>query len=150
MQEMKPPKKPFVFYYVIALVVLLLVNFLLIPQLKSRKVQEVDYSTFLNMVDQGQVGYVNIGENQITFTDGSGQNIFKTGVLNDIELVSRLNKAGVKFTGEIVQETSPLMDILLGLVLPTDFHHCCGTVYDEENDVQNGRRRVHVFRHGKE
>ena len=121
MQEMKPPKKPFVFYYVIALVVLLLVNFLLIPQLKSRKVQEVDYSTFLNMVDQGQVGYVNIGENQITFTDGSGQNIFKTGVLNDIELVSRLNKAGVKFTGEIVQETSPLMDILLGLVLPTIF-----------------------------
>ena len=119
MQEMKPPKKPFVFYYVIALVVLLLVNFLLIPQLKSRKVQEVDYSTFLNMV--GQVGYVNIGENQITFTDGSGQNIFKTGVLNDIELVSRLNKAGVKFTGEIVQETSPLMDILLGLVLPTIF-----------------------------
>ena len=117
MQEMKPPKKPFVFYYVIALVVLLLVNFLLIPQ----KVQEVDYSTFLNMVDQGQVGYVNIGENQITFTDGSGQNIFKTGVLNDIELVSRLNKAGVKFTGEIVQETSPLMDILLGLVLPTIF-----------------------------
>ena len=121
MQEMKPPKKPFVFYYVITLVVLLLVNFLLIPQLKSRKVQEVDYSTFLNMVDQGQVGYVNIGENQITFTDGSGQNIFKTGVLNDIELVSRLNKAGVKFTGEIVQETSPLMDILLGLVLPTIF-----------------------------
>ena len=121
MQEMKPPKKPFVFYYVIALVVLLLVNFLLIPQLKSRKVQEVDYSTFLNMVDQGQVGYVNIGENQITFTDGSGQNIFKTGVLNDIELVSRLNKAGVKFPGEIVQETSPLMDILLGLVLPTIF-----------------------------
>lgn len=121
MQEMKPPKKPFVFYYVIALVVLLLVNFLLIPQLKSQKVQEVDYSTFLNMVDQGQVGYVNIGENQITFTDGSGQNIFKTGVLNDIELVSRLNKAGVKFTGEIVQETSPLMDILLGLVLPTIF-----------------------------
>ena len=117
MQEMKPPKKPFV----IALVVLLLVNFLLIPQLKSQKVQEVDYSTFLNMVDQGQVGYVNIGENQITFTDGSGQNIFKTGVLNDIELVSRLNKAGVKFTGEIVQETSPLMDILLGLVLPTIF-----------------------------
>lgn len=151
MQEMKPPKKPFVFYYVIALVVLLLVNFLLIPQLKSQKVQEVDYSTFLNMVDQGQVGYVNIGENQITFTDGSGQNIFKTGVLNDIELVSRLNKAGVKFTGEIVQETSPVDGYSSGTGASYDFHHCCGAVYDEENDVQNGRRRrVHVFRHGKE
>ena len=118
MQEMKPPKKPFVFYYVIALVVLLLVNFLLIPQLKSRKVQEVDYSTFLNMVDQGQVGYVNIGENQITFTDGTG----------DVPIDGYSSGTGASY----------------------DFHHCCGTVYDEENDVQNGRRRVHVFRHGKE
>ncbi|MDO5422168.1 MAG: ATP-dependent zinc metalloprotease FtsH [Eubacteriales bacterium] len=118
MQEVKPPKKPFVFYYIIALVVLFLINVLIYPSLVERRVQEVDYSTFLEMVEAQQVGYVDISDTQITFTDKSGENVYKTGVIDDIELVSRLYKSGARFSKEIVKQPSLLLQILIGYVLP--------------------------------
>ncbi|MDY3919451.1 MAG: ATP-dependent zinc metalloprotease FtsH [Candidatus Limivivens sp.] len=118
MQEMKPPKKPIIFYYVIAMVVLFLINLLVYPSIMERRVQEVDYSTFLAMVENRQVGYVDISDTQITFTDKSGENVYKTGVIDDIELVSRLYKSGAKFSKEIVKQASPLVSILVGYILP--------------------------------
>ena len=90
MQEMKTPKKPLIFYYVIAMIVLLLINFLVYPSLMQRQVQDVDYSTFLQMLDNKEVGYVDITDTQITFTDKDQQNVYRTGVMDDIQLVNRL------------------------------------------------------------
>ena len=118
MQEMKTPKKPLIFYYVIAMIVLLLINFLVYPSLMQRQVQDVDYSTFLQMLDNKEVGYVDITDTQITFTDKDQQNVYRTGVMDDIQLVNRLYESGAQFSKEIVQEASPIVSFLVGFVLP--------------------------------
>ncbi|MCD8019826.1 MAG: ATP-dependent metallopeptidase FtsH/Yme1/Tma family protein [Clostridiales bacterium] len=119
MQEVKKPdKKPWVFYYIIALAVVIFLNFLIIPIMESRQIEEVDYGTFLDMINEKNIGLVNIEDNQIVFTDESEENIYKTGVLNDADLVNRLYEAGATFSSEIVEETSPFVSILLGWVLP--------------------------------
>ena len=118
MQEMKTPKKPLIFYYVIAMIVLLVINFLVYPSLMQRQVQDVDYSTFLQMLDNKEVGYVDITDTQITFTDKDQQNVYRTGVMDDIQLVNRLYESGAQFSKEIVQEASPIVSFLVGFVLP--------------------------------
>ena len=132
MQEMKTPKKPLIFYYVIAMIVLLLINFLVYPSLMQRQVQDVDYSTFLQMLDNKEVGYVDITDTQITFTDKDQQNVYRTGVMDDIQLVNRLYESGAQFSKEIVQEASPIVSFPCGLCAA----YCgdCGgrPVYDEK------------------
>ena len=118
MQEMKTPKKPLIFYYVIAMIVLLVIIFLVYPSLMQRQVQDVDYSTFLQMLDNKEVGYVDITDTQITFTDKDQQNVYRTGVMDDIQLVNRLYESGAQFSKEIVQEASPIVSFLVGFVLP--------------------------------
>src|SRR4051812_9301224 len=111
MKEIKPPKKPLIFYYGIILVVILLLNSFIFPSIFNRSVKEVDYGTFLSMVEDGKVKQVNIENNTITFkpVDTSEAKLYKTGTIDDPKLVDRLHEANVKFTKVIPKETSPLL-----------------------------------------
>ena len=118
MKEVKSPKKPLIYYYGIALLVLVLFNFLALPLIAKQQIKEVDYGTFMSMTEKQEIGQVEIQENQILFTDKAGENIYKTGLMNDPNLTQRLYDSGAKFTSEIVEEASPMMSFLLTWVLP--------------------------------
>lgn len=118
MQEVKSPKRPMIFYYIIALVAILCINFLLLPALEQRQVKEVDYGTFMTMIDEKQIDSVNIESNQIIFTDKSGDTVYKTGIIEDPDLVTRLHESGAKFSSEIIEPTSPIISFLMACFLP--------------------------------
>ena len=118
MKEVKPPRKPLFYYYGIALVVLLLINFLLVPLVARHAVQEVDYGTFMTMTENKEIGQVEVEDNQIIFTNKDGSKIYKTGPMNDPDLTQRLYDAGAEFTRDIVEETSPLLSFVLTWILP--------------------------------
>ena len=118
MKEVKPPRKPLFYYYGIALVVLLLINFLLVPLVARHAVQEVDYGTFMTMTENKEIGKVEVEDNQVIFTNKDGSKIYKTGPMNDPDLTQRLYDAGAEFTRDIVEQTSPLLSVVLTWVLP--------------------------------
>ena len=120
MKQVQKPKKPIIFYYVVALIVILLLNLLLFPRLLEPKVTEVDYGKFLQMVDNNEISEVQIQSNEIIFSDKSSPaNYYKTGVMNDYKLVDRLYEAGVtEFGTPIIEQMSPLMEFLLTWVIP--------------------------------
>ena len=118
MKEVKPPKKPLIYYYGVALVVLLLINFLLVPLVARHAVQEVDYGTFMTMTENKEIGQVEVEDNQIIFTNKDGSKVYKTGPMNDPDLTQRLYDAGAEFTRDIVEETSPLLSFVLTWILP--------------------------------
>ena len=118
MNEIKTPKKPIIFYYVIALLVLMLINFWLIPYMLQTQVKEVDYGMFMSMIEEKDIGRVEIQDNKILFTDKEDSKVYKTGVMNDPELTMRLYRSGAKFASEIIEPTSPLLSFLLTWVLP--------------------------------
>ncbi len=118
MNEVKQPKKPLIFYYVIVLVILMLINLLLIPKIAQMRIIETDYGTFLSMIDGGEVGQVEITSNYIMFTNAENSAIYKTVIVEDADLTERLYEAGVTFSGEIVEEASPILTFLLYWVLP--------------------------------
>ena len=120
MNEVKTPKKPLISYYGIVLLILLLFNFLAMPWMAQRQIQEVDYPTFIAMVDKGEVGRVEIQEqeNRVLFTDAEETAIYKTALVGDQDLTQRLLDAGVSFYGEEIQQTDPLLSFLLTWVLP--------------------------------
>ena len=120
MKQVQKPKKPIIFYYVVALIVILLLNLLLFPRLLEPKVTEVDYGKFLQMVDNNEISEVQIQSNEIIFSDKSSPaNYYKTGVMNDYKLVDRLYEAGItEFGTPIIEQMSPLMEFLLTWVIP--------------------------------
>lgn len=118
MQEVKSPKRPMIFYYIIALVAILCINFLLLPALEQRQVKEVDYGTFMTMIDEKQIDSVSIESNQIIFTGKSGDTVYKTGIIEDPDLVTRLHESGAKFSSEIIEPTSPIISFLMACLLP--------------------------------
>ena len=120
MNEVKTPKKPLIYYYVVVLLVLMLFNFLAMPWIAQRQIREVDYNTFNSMVQEGQVGQVEIQEqeNRILFTDKEGTAIYKTAMVPDYTLTDRLLEAGVSTSGQELQQTDPLLTFLLFWVLP--------------------------------
>ncbi|ULT54762.1 ATP-dependent zinc metalloprotease FtsH [Neobacillus drentensis] len=117
MKRVKPPKKPLIFYYGIIIVIILLLNSFIFPAITNHSVKEVDYGTFLTMVDKGQVKQVEIDDNTISFKSNKSV-LYKTGAIEDPELVDRLHKADVKFTKVIPKETSPLLNFILSWILP--------------------------------
>ena len=123
MKEYKTPKKPIIYYYFIGLLILSLLNYFVFPQLMKHQVKEVDYGTFLTMLDEGKIDEVEVSSEEIVFTEKDSEgntNYYKTGVMNDPDLTNRLYKdKNVKFSHEIVEKTSPLMSILLTWILPT-------------------------------
>ncbi len=118
MNEVKSPKKPLLYYYGIVLLVLMLFNFLAMPWLAQRQVREVDYGTFMTMTEEKQIGQVEVQESQILFTDKDSGQIYKTGVMNDPDLIYRLKDSGAVFASEIVEQMSPFLSFLLSWLLP--------------------------------
>lgn len=120
MNEVKQPKKPLIYYYVIVLLVLMLFNFLAMPWILQRQVREVDYGTFISMTEEKQVGQVEIQaeSNQIIFTDKDNTAVYKTGMVDDPDLTARLYNSGAKFSGQIIEQMSPILSFLLTWVLP--------------------------------
>ena len=119
MQEVKQPnKKPFIFYYMIALIVIILINSLLVPQIVQRAVKEVDYNTFMQMTYDKQIDEVQVQDNQIVFTAKDDKTIYKTGLMDDPDRTQRLYDSGAKFSSEIVKEASPLLSFLISWLLP--------------------------------
>lgn len=119
MQEVKQPnKKPFIFYYLIALVAIMLINSLLVPQIVQRAVKEVDYNTFMQMTYDKQIDEVQVQDNQIVFTAKNDKTIYKTGLMDDPDRTQRLYDSGAKFSSEIVEEASPILSFLISWLLP--------------------------------
>ena len=120
MQEVQKPKKPLIFYYGIVLVVLMLVNFFAMPWFLQRQVREVDYSTFMEMAENQELGQVEVQQQdqQIIFTNKDNTAIFKTGMMPDPDLTQRLADSGAKFSGEIIEQANPIISILVSWVLP--------------------------------
>ena len=121
MREVKTPKKPLIYYYALALLILSLLNFFVIPWLAEKQVKEVDYGTFMTMTEDKDVGQVEVQENQIVFTNKDNTKIYKTGVMNDPDLIERLHASGAQFSSEIVEQMSPFLSALLTWVLPGVF-----------------------------
>jgi cell division protease FtsH len=119
MNEVKSPKKPIYIFYIVVAVCIILFNFVLIPWALQRQIRETDYGTFIEMTENGQIGEVQIQSNQILFTDKTNRQIYKTGLMDDPDLVKRLTESGAKFSSEIVEETSPFLSFLLTWILPT-------------------------------
>ena len=118
MKEVKSPKKPLIYYYATVLIVLLLFNLIITPMLREAQVTEVDYGTFMRMIEEKDIGLVEISQNQIVFTDKSKENLYKTGVMNDMTLTERLYESGAVFSSGISETTSPLMSFFLTGILP--------------------------------
>ena len=118
MKEVKTPKKPLAIYYAIVLLVLMLLNFVLVPWMNERQIKEVDYGTFMSMTEEKDIGRVDVESNQILFTDKDETQVYKTGLMNDPDLTQRLYDAGAQFSSEIVEQASPLVSFLLSFVLP--------------------------------
>ncbi len=114
----KPPKKPFIYYYSIVILVLMLINLLAVPWMSKRQIREVDYGTFMTMTENREIGQVEVQDNQILFTNKDNTAIFRTGLMNDPGLTERLHDSGAVFTSEIIEEMSPLLNILLSWILP--------------------------------
>ena len=118
MNEVKKPRKPLMFYYGVAIVIILLFNLFAMPMLESAMVTEVDYGTFMTMTQEKNIGKVEIQYNQIIFTDKADETIYKTGVMNDPNLTERLHNAGAVFASPIAKEASPIMSFLMSWILP--------------------------------
>jgi len=118
MNEVKRPKKPLLYYYGIVILVMFVFNFLIVPRLAERQVKEVDYSTFMSMTYDENIGFVEIQDNQIVFTDKENKTIYKTGLMEDPGRTDRLYAAGAQFKTEIIEEMSPLLSLLLTWILP--------------------------------
>ena len=120
MKEVRPPKRSLIFYYCVAVLILLLFNFLAMPWLAQRQIQEVDYNTFVEMLEDGQVGLVQLQEqeNRVLFTNTEETAVYKTALVGDPDLTQRVLDAGASLTGEEIQQTDPILSFLLTWVLP--------------------------------
>ena len=120
MQEVKKPRKPLIYYYVIVLLILLLFNFLFMPWAAERRIKEVGYETFMDMTAEENIGQVQINQsdNEIIFTDKDETTIYKTGMVDDPDLTQRLYDSGAQFSGQIIEQTSPVLTFLLSWILP--------------------------------
>ncbi|WP_195278581.1 ATP-dependent zinc metalloprotease FtsH [Clostridium sp. J1101437_171009_A5] len=118
MKEVKTPKKPLIYYYGIVLLIILLFNLLVTPMLSQRQVVEVDYGTFMDMIDEKNIGMVQVEDSQILFTDKDETTVYETAPMEDPTLTERLYHSGAKFTRVIEEPISPIWSFLLTFVLP--------------------------------
>ena len=118
MNEIKRPKTPLIFYYLVVLLIIMLVNALVMPKIAEHAVQEVDYGTFMSMTENSEIGKVQLQSNQILFTNKDETTVYKTGLMNDPGLVERLYASGAEFTSEIIEQASPLVTLLFSWLLP--------------------------------
>ena len=151
MQEVKKPRKPLIYYYIIVLAVLLIFNFLLMPWAAERRVTEVGYDRFIEMTEEKDVGQVEINQedNEIVFTDKDGGAIYKTGMVEDPDLTRRLYDSGAKFSGQIVEQMSPILSILLSWILPVVIFIAIGQYMSRKLMKKAGGPNSMIFGNGK-
>ena len=118
MKEVKSPKKPLLYYYTIALLVIVLFNLIVSPLLMKQQVEEVDYGTFMRMIEEKNIGEVEVESDEIVFTDKDKQQIYSTGAMDDPTLTQRLYDCGATFTKQVQETTSPVLSFLLTTILP--------------------------------
>ena len=118
MNEVNRPRKPLLIFYIAVLLILFMWNSMIAPMVAEQEIKEVDYGTFMTMTEKQQVGKVQIESNKILFTNKDGSKTYKTGVMNDPDLVNRLHASGAEFTSEIVEEMSPAASFFLNWILP--------------------------------
>ncbi len=150
MNEVKSPKKPLMYYYTIVLILLLVFNFVAMPWISEHQIKEVDYNTFIEMVDKGQVSAVEIQQqnNRILFQGNDNSKIYKTAMLPDNDLVSHLLEANVSTTGEEIEQTSALVSIL-AWVLPIILFVALGQFMSRKMMEKMGGGNSMMFNMGK-
>lgn len=149
MKEVKKPKKTLFYYYGIALLVLILFNVLITPMMAESQVKEVDYGTFMSMIEKKNIGKVEVEDNQITFTNKKESQIYKTGVMDDPDLTNRLYQSGAKFTKDISQSTSPLLLFFLTGILPLLLFIAIGQYMSKKLMEKGGGKNSMMFGMGK-
>lgn len=118
MKEVKAPKKPIISYYVIILAVMLIFNFFVMPGIAKSRIKEVYYNEFMDMTLNKEIGKVEVQQNQILFTDIEEKNIYKTGTMDDPDMINRLYDSGAKFSSDIVEEVSPFVSFIFSWIIP--------------------------------
>ena len=149
MKEVKLPKKPLIYYYGIVLLIIFLFNILITPMLAQGQVVEVDYGTFMDMIEAKKIGTVQVEDNQILFTDKESAVVYKTGAMEDPTLTERLHDSGAQFAKVIEQTMSPLMSILLTVVLPMLIFIGLGQYMSKKLMEQAGGKNAMAFGMGK-
>ena len=118
MKEVKSPKKPLIYYYSIIILIVLLFNVFVAPLLMKNQVEEVDYGTFMRMIEEQNIGEVEVEDDEIVFTDKDKQQVYTTGAMDDPTLTQRLYDAGATFTKQVQQTTSPVLSFILSTLVP--------------------------------
>ena len=120
MKEVKQPKKPLIFYYLIVLIIIMVLNFIFVPWFAERSIEEVDYGTFISMTDDKKIDEVDIEaqSNVIYFTGKDDKKVYKTAMVSDENLTERLYKSGAKFSGQEIKQTSPILSFILSWIVP--------------------------------
>ena len=149
MKEVKNPKKPLAYYYAITLIALLLFNIFIAPLLNRQRIVETDYSTFMRMIDEQQIGKVDVSDTEIVFTDKNDGTIYVTGVMYDPMLTQRLYDCGAEFAKDIEQAMSPVLSYLLTLILPLVIFFLLGQFMRKKLMDQMGGKDVMSFGMGK-
>ena len=149
MEEVKSPKKPLIYYYIAVLLVIFLFNMLLSPMLQRGQVIEVDYGRFMNMMNEKDIGTVQMDDNQIIFTNKDNTMIFKTGTMDDPDLTERLYDSGAVFSKVIVEPMSPLMSLFLNVVVPLLIFFAIGQYFSRKLMQQAGGKNSMMFGMGK-
>ena len=149
MKEVKSPKKPLIYYYCIVLLCILLFNLLVTPLLTRNQVVEVDYGTFMDMIDERNIDVVQVEDNQILFTNKDGTAVYKTGPMDDPTLTVRLHDSGAKFARVSEEPVSPLWSVLLTFVLPMLIFIGLGQYMSKKLMEQAGGKNAMAFGVGK-
>ena len=145
MKEVKSPKKPLIYYYGIALLIIFLFNFVVSPLMIQKRVTEVDYGKFMKMIEDKEIGKVEVEDTQIIFTDKDEKAIYKTGLMNDPTLTERLYESGATFAKNIEEKMSPIVSLLLTYGLPILIFFGLGQYLSKKMMSQMGGRNAMSF-----
>ena len=115
------PKKPIIYYYAVVMLVLAMLNLVMVPFMKTAQIEDANYSTFVKETNKGNVKEVQEQSNQILYMLKDSKTVYRTGKFNDPDLMTRLEDHNVDFTAEIVEETSPFLQFLMGWIIPIFF-----------------------------
>lgn len=149
MEEVRSPKKPLIYYYIAVLLIIFLFNMILAPMLSQRRVLEIDYGTFISMANDGNIGTVQMDDNQIIFTDKDNTMVYKTGTMDDPGLTERLYDSGAVFSKVITEPMSPLMGLFLNVMLPLIIFFAIGQYFSSRLMKQAGGKNSMMFGMGK-
>ncbi|MBQ8604653.1 MAG: ATP-dependent zinc metalloprotease FtsH [Oscillospiraceae bacterium] len=151
MNEIKRPQKPLMFYYMIVILVMLVLNMFVMPAFAERRITEVDYGTFMTVTEEKKIDRVQISDNKILYTlKGEDGRVYKTGVMNDPGLAERLHDSGAVFSPEIVEEASPIVSFILSWILPMAIFIALGQLMSKKMmDKAGGGAGSMMFNMGK-